>query len=702
MTSTGKMLTSLCIYLFLLYATAVLLYPVIFTREYSFCVKQDNLHQTYPYFNKLASSLHKGYLPTWDANTSGGKSFVGEIQPGIFYPLNILWCFLFGSASGISVYYIDLLTALHFLICLIGMYKAARTFLLPSFPAIATALIFTFTGAVAARAGGQTGIFFGLTLLPWSVYFTARYYMDRRHKKFLLFSGLVAGLEILAGHMQPFFHTMIINGIIILFFEFKDRRTWKAFLVASGINFSLLLVLAFIVTLPQLYYSSQYLSDVYRSVGPGGILAAPGGKVPLDIYTHRHIINLYNLPNLLGQDFTKPEDDNIIYMGILPLLLFILYLVRHRRLTLSPAHAAITRLLLIILAVGTVCVLGYLTFIPFILHQLPFVSVVRQLGRYMILISFSASLLAGLGIAYISQIKEWLFQHHTKVKLYVLAFLGINALYWIIVQSNVIPIAVSIPFLCCFLFLIAGMKMKKITEITVLAIAVISIDLYVNKPSYSPIDNEFYADRYYGRNRIIDSLEHTYGQYRVAFDMSNYAFERRNLGNMYNIQTTWGYSATYNKEYLDFINTDPRPDSETGDLLNIRYIISDKTQGAGFVLKDSIEGMKLYEKKNYYPRMYWQHQLGMPGPAIEAANKGTIRQTAYSDLYQRIEIDCPARDTLIISENSYPGWKCFDNRKEIPIRPAKIKNYPPLFRSVVLDKGHHIVEFRYNKVFYWF
>jgi hypothetical protein len=582
------------------------------------------------------------------------------------------------------------------------MYKAARTFLLPHFPAIATALIFTFTGAVAARAGGQTGIFFGLTLLPWSVYFAARYYMDRRHKKFLIFSGLVAGLEILAGHMQPFFHTMMINGIIILFFEYKDRKDLKSFFLRIAVNLALILLIAFIITLPQLYYSAQYLADVYRSVGPGGILAAPGQSVPLDIYTHRHIINLYNLPNLLGQEYAQPEDDNIIYMGILPLLLFILYLVRHRRLPLSPAHVEITRLLLIILAVGTICVLGYLTFIPFILHQLPFVSVVRQLGRYLILISFSASLFTGLAIAYISEIREWLFRHRTKVRLYVLGFLSLNTLYLIITQSNVIPIAVSIPFLCCFLFLIALMKMKKTTEITVLAIAVICIDLYVNKPSYSPTDNDFNADRYYGRNRIIDSLEHTYGQYRVAFDMRNFAFERRNLGNMYNIQTTWGYSATYNKEYLDFTNTDQRPDSETGDLLNIRYVISDKMLGAGFVLKDSLQEMKLYEKKNYYPRIYWQHQLGMHGPAIEVANKGSIRQTAYSDLYQRIEVDCPAGDTLIISENCYPGWKCYDNQKEIPIRPATIKNYPPLFRSVVLDKGHHIVEFRYNKIFYWF
>jgi hypothetical protein len=184
--------------------------------------------------------------------------------------------------------------------------------------------------------------------------------------------------------------------------------------------------------------------------------------------------------------------------------------------------------------------------------------------------------------------------------------------------------------------------------------------------------------------------------------MDNYAYERRNLGDVYNIQTSFGYSATYNKAYLDFFNLDRRPNSEIGDLLNIRYVITDKTLDSNFIFKDSVPGIRLYEKRNYYPRIYWKRQLDMRGEEIEIENKGTIRQTEYSDLYQRIEVDCAAHDTLIISENYYPGWECYDNGVETTIRPAVIKNYPPLFRSITLDKGRHIVEFRYNKVFHWF
>jgi hypothetical protein len=126
-------------YLFLIAITAVLLYPVIFDKTASFCIKQDNVHQGYPFFAKLNSSLHKGYLPVWDANTYGGRSLAGGIEPGIFYPLSILWCFLFGSINGIDVYYLDLLVCSHYLICLIGMYRVAKAFRLPTTASIFSA-----------------------------------------------------------------------------------------------------------------------------------------------------------------------------------------------------------------------------------------------------------------------------------------------------------------------------------------------------------------------------------------------------------------------------------------------------------------------------------------------------------------------------------------------------------------------------------
>lgn len=689
------------IYFFLLIATTILLFPVLFSKSASFCIGSDNLHQTYAFFQKLCTSLHKGYLPVWDANTYGGKNFSGEFQTGIFYPLNILWCFLFGSVKGIDVYYIDLLVVLHYFICLAGMYQTGRVFKLSQAGSVAAALIFTFAGPLSARAGGQTCIFFGLTLLPWTIYFIGKYYLIARHKKYLVFAGLIGGLEILAGHIQPFFHTMLIGGFIILFYEYINRKDWKTFLLSVSGNFLIIVLFALVITLPQIYYAAQYMSQCYRWVGAENPIA-PGEKVPLHVYAYKYIITLSNLANLLGKDYSQPEDGNKIYMGILPLFLFITFLIKSKSVKIIQDHVYLKRLLIIILAIGALSVLGYLTFFFLILYHIPLINAVRQLGRYAILISFSISLLAGMTITYIPELKKWAFLKPSKITLYLLIALSINALYLVLIQRKYIPLNVSIPFLLGFLFFLILMISEKVAYLPILAIAFIFTDLCLNRVSYESTQSAFYPTRYYERNSIIDFLETTYGKYRVTSDIQNDDLLRRNIGDVYNIQTKLGYGATMNKAYFDFICADWALNSEVNDLLNVKYVLTDKILDSNFIFKDSTQHLNLYERKNCYPRIYWRSQLGKPGAIIEEENKPTIKQLVYSDSYQKIEIDCPTPDTLIVSENYYPGWKCYDNGKKIGVFPASIKKYPSLFRSIAVEKGHHLIEFKYNKVFYWF
>lgn len=636
-------------------SAVILLYPVIFAHEASFFIKQDNLHQAYPWYNKLASSLHKGYLPVWDANTFGGKSFAGEPQPGIFYPVNIVWCVMFGTENGISTYYLDLLVSLHYIIGLLGMYAFARIFQLSTIGAFAAALVFAFAGPVGARAAGQTCIFYGLTLLPWTLYFIARYYLVRSNRLYLILAGAIGGMQILAGHMQPFFHTMLIGGIMLLFYEYRRRSKRLTFVLSTAVHFSVILVAAVIVASPQIYYSAQYLSRSYRTVSYG-IFIAPGQKVPLYIYSHWFIISLSNLGNFLAQGYAQPDDDNILYMGILPLFLTIIYLIWPKRTKTPTIHSGLTKLLLIILMIGFLSAMGKLTFFYLVLYSIPMVNQVRQLGRYIIMISFSVSLLTGLAITYINSIREWLFQK-------------------------------------------AG---KPLTWLPIAAVIVIFIDLLMNPVDYLPTQTYYYPDYFYGRNRIIDSMEKTYGQYRVSFDMTNYGMERRNLGDIYKIQTKWGYGATVNESYANFTHFDQRPRPDIDDLLNVRYVITDKRLDSGYIYKDSTQQLKLYERKSWYPRYYWKRQLGLSGAEIEANNKDFIHLVSYTDNDEKVAVECGVADTLIFSENNYPGWECYDNGKKIPIYNATIKDYPPLFRSIALNKGKHVIEFAYKYAFHWF
>jgi len=652
----------------------------------------------FAFLNKLSAALHKGYFPIWDANTYGGKNFPGEFQSGIFYPLNIAWCFLFGTAKGIDVYYIDLLISLHYFICLTGMYKLARLFQMPVSAALGAALIFSFTGILSEKSRLEAHIFYGLALLPWVIYFLFKYYAGPRKRKWLVFAGLVAGLQILAGHLQPFFHTMIIAALFIIVYEYRYRKNWKTLPLSIISRISLLLLFAVILALPQLYYSIQYMSDAYRNVN--GMYLGPTQKMPLQWFLHLYVLKPTDFENLIGEKSAIPDDYNYVYMGILPLFLCILFLVKRKSLKIADDHRYLLKVLLFSFLIGLCTVLGYLTLFPYLLYAIPFVNTIRELSRYVILISFSDALLVGLALTCLSQFGELLFQQGSKIWLYTIGFLTVNALYWILFQQEKVPVNVSIPYLLGFLFLLLLMMVETNVYTRLLAIGFILFDLWLNPVHYEPTRSIFYPANFYARNRIFNFLETTYGQYRLSFDMQQRWLVRRNIGDVYAIQTKMGWAGTINKSYYDFINTSGDP--EVDDLLNVKYVIADKVLDSNFIFRDSLQQMILYERRNCYPRCYWKHQLGKPGTSIEAENKGSIRQLVYSDDYQQWSVDCNTPDTLIFSENDYPGWKCYDYQQEIPIYKPAILHYPPLFRGIALEKGQHIIEFKYWKLFHWF
>jgi len=685
-------------YFFLLLVATILLWPVIAKHD-SFLLGFENRHMAYSYMVKLNYALHHGYFPMWDANSFGGKCFPGEFQPGIFYPLNILMCFLFGTADGIDPYYIDLLVVLHFYVALFGMYKVCRLFKLPAIAAIGAALIYAFTGSVGVRANGDTNMFQGVSLLPWAVYFVVSYYQTGHKRKYLIFSGLITGLQILAGHLQPVFHTLMINGIIIIFYEYHGRKNWISFFSRIATSFILIVAISFLITLPQIYYGFQYMSLSYRWVGAESPIR-PGQKVPFHIYAFLYILKPIDYANLLGKNISRPIDGDSIYMGVLPLFLLITYLIKCRYMALSSEYKDLTKLMVIISAVAIPITLGYLTFGSAIMWYIPLVNAIREPARYCLLLNFSFAIIAGLAIANIGLLGKALFENSPKTKFYILLFLAVNGVWLLIFQRKMIDPNVSIPFLCAFLFFLLLKTFPKNSLIYAAFLIVLFIDLRLNKADFWPIDSN-YPTTFFQRTRIIDFLEKSYGKYRVSYEISNEDSSRPNIGDVYKIQTRLGFDATMNLNYFDFVGTGWDPHSETYDLLNVKYLVSDKLLDSGFTFLDSLPKTYLYERKSYYPRCYWKSQLGKSGKDIETENASNIRQLSYSDMYQKLEVNCERSDTLVFSENYYPGWKCYDNGKQIPIYMPTIKNYPPLFRAISLSEGKHTIEFKFARLFQW-
>jgi hypothetical protein len=64
----------------------------------------------YPTYRFVAQSFGQGVLPLWNPHLYGGAPFVGDIQAGLFYPVNVLAFFLarpltYRTMQGLSIFH---------------------------------------------------------------------------------------------------------------------------------------------------------------------------------------------------------------------------------------------------------------------------------------------------------------------------------------------------------------------------------------------------------------------------------------------------------------------------------------------------------------------------------------------------------------------------------------------------------------------
>lgn len=139
---------------------------ILLTREASFVNWLDNLDQQYPWYVEIARQTKRGELALWDQHQHSGHLLAGDPQAGVFYPINLLFFALLPGR--LSIYLMDLLTGLHFLLAACGMYLLMRQ-LAGRWAAALSGVAFALGGFMALRATAQASIFFNSVWLPWAL-----------------------------------------------------------------------------------------------------------------------------------------------------------------------------------------------------------------------------------------------------------------------------------------------------------------------------------------------------------------------------------------------------------------------------------------------------------------------------------------------------------------------------------------------------
>jgi hypothetical protein len=150
----------------------------------------------------LARLLRTGFLPTWLDSQYGGEPFMANIQHAVLYPGNVPFWLLSTSTA------LEVVTALHLALAGTGMWAYCRFGLR--------------TGRWAAAVGALTFGFGAATLhhiilmnqlqvIAWMplVMLFGHLALERGRLRFVLLTGVMVGLQFLAGHPEEWLYTLI-------------------------------------------------------------------------------------------------------------------------------------------------------------------------------------------------------------------------------------------------------------------------------------------------------------------------------------------------------------------------------------------------------------------------------------------------------------------------------------------------------------
>jgi hypothetical protein len=169
-----------------------------------------------------------------------------------------------------------------------------------------------------------------------------------------------------------------------------------------------------------------------------------------------------------------------------------------------------------------------------------------------------------------------------------------------------------------------------------------------------------------------------------------------NIADVYPMQTTFGYGATMYKPYFDYISTSSPLSDKTYNLLGTKYLATKNPQpDLKLVMFDRSNEVFLYERNDYYPKLFTKSDLDQNLSGKQIASLGRFSITRYEDMRQVYKVNLEKDDTVIFSEINYPGWKAFVDGKRVDISTAEISKTTPLFKSIHVPVGQHEIELKY-------
>jgi len=671
--------------------TVLILGKVLLLRHTTFFVNPDNVDQFYAWYQKLAVSMHHGYLPVWNANAFAGQSFAGELQPGIFYPINWIWMLVFGSASGISENPLNWLVALHFWIGAFGCYLLLKQLGARKWAAFLGGLTFAFSGTVAFRSINQTVIFFGLCWVPYGVYFLLKEHATGQ-RWWLIACGVALGMPLLAGHIDPFFFSFMAVIMVELAYVRRHftslHKLWDVVLPSIK-RLVAAAIIAVVVASPQLIVSASYLGNSYRNQADGFV--GPGQKTDYAEFAKGFNLNMHDFFDLVDPTTYPISDGNDIFIGLAPLFVILVgwYLAagKIRKTEQWKRHSFLVTSMLVF---SVTAMLGYITWFAVILYKLPVVYEIRQLGRYSIFFDLGLVIMLAIILPVVADLQ--LTKRQRRNMFFVGAFMFIESAYLLALRNHIFgthfALQVMLLSLTVLLLVFVPHPTSRKAALTVLVVVTAGVNTLWFLPKIDATTET--TLRYTAMpTKLVSVLESTNGRYRV--EIQNNAIPV-NTGAVYSVQTIGGYGATIYAPFYNFMYKSGLPASFRDDLLGVRLEASTTAPvGSTVLYKDRYASV--YSRPSALPKFFTTDKQGSVNRADYHGL--VVATTHYDDHTQSFRVQVPKTGQVILSEIYYPGWNATVNGKAVQISDYAVGRYP-LFKAMQLPKGTDTVTLTYK------
>lgn len=604
---------------------------------------------------------------------------------------------------------------------------------------------------------GHLNKIFAMAYVPW-VIACFLLFMKNKSLKSICILSIITAFQLWANHPQIVYYTWMVIGFYYVWSIGVDYKS-KSFSVISKLSqlggLLAALIIAFIMVSDP--YNEVYTFQKYSNRGAKSVLDTTGETSSGTDWNYatqwsfhpKEIISFiypyfYGLQNFPSRDLKSaaywgymPFTQSTHYLGLIALILAFLGPLLRKPDKIS-LFFWITTFLILITGFGSLFPILYRPFF----EVFPFFSKFRIPSMIYALLPVTISILASRGFDVLldREYDKYTFQ---KV-LYVAGSIITLSLFFLIFSDTfvdfynpkdgrynasiqgelrslrfdlfnkglILALIISITFL-----LINFYFLKKKISGSVFSLGIIGLiilDLGVLNAEFINVKPKKNMDSMFQQNSIIQRLIADTSNFRIfpADEISS------NKYSYWNLESIGGYRPIKLRSYQDLMDAGGFNRSHILDMLNVKYVITNKKiNNPDFIKLKDLKGV--YENKNVLPKSWivgsiknvesqkeslLETLLRGFNPAesavvlnydgIDVPSNVVGRAKIVSKKENKIEISCQSKTggLLVLSEIYYkPGWRAFVNGKE-----AKIYQTNHILRSVNIPVGNSNIVFEYN------